>query len=108
MPAYVLAIREYYPASEANWRVPVLLLMSGSGMAAGGWLAGVMYDHYGYYAPAFRSRYYYEDPVYYAPPPLVIVEPAPCYVYPRRSYYSSDRYYPSRYYREERSYYYER
>jgi MFS family permease len=55
VPAYVLAAREYYPAREANWRVPVLLLMSGSGMAAGGWIAGVMYDHYGYYAPAFAA-----------------------------------------------------
>jgi predicted MFS family arabinose efflux permease len=35
--------------------VPVLLLMSGSGMAAGSWLAGVIYDHYGYYAPAFAA-----------------------------------------------------
>ncbi|SRR5258705_7501839 len=61
----------------------------------------------GYYAPIFRSRYYYEDPVYYAPSPVVIVEPAPCYDYPRRSYFYSDRYAP-RYYREERSYYYER
>jgi MFS family permease len=55
VPAYVLAIREYYPASEASWRVPVLLLLSGSGMAAGSWLAGVMYDHYGYYEPAFAA-----------------------------------------------------
>jgi predicted MFS family arabinose efflux permease len=23
------------------------------GMAAGGWLAGILYDHYGYYTPAF-------------------------------------------------------
>ena len=23
------------------------------GMAAGGWLAGALYDHFGYYAPAF-------------------------------------------------------
>jgi hypothetical protein len=22
-------------------------------MAGGGWLAGILYDHYGYYAPAF-------------------------------------------------------
>ena len=53
IPAYVLAIREYYPASEAGWRVPTLLLMSGSGMAAGTWLGGVLYDYFGYYAPAF-------------------------------------------------------
>jgi predicted MFS family arabinose efflux permease len=53
VPAYVLAVREYFPAREASWRVPALLLMSGSGMATGSWLAGVIYDHYAYYAPAF-------------------------------------------------------
>jgi MFS family permease len=55
IPAYVLAIREYFPAHEASWRVPSLLLMSGSGMAAGGYLAGILYDHFGYYAPAFAA-----------------------------------------------------
>ena len=53
IPAYVLAVRELFPASEASWRIPTLLLFSGSGMAAGGWLAGLLYDHFGYYAPAF-------------------------------------------------------
>lgn len=53
VPAYVLAVREYFPAREASWRVPALLLLSGSGMATGSWLAGVIYDHYAYYAPAF-------------------------------------------------------
>jgi MFS family permease len=55
IPAYVLAIREYFPAREASWRVPVLLLLSGSGMATGTWLAGILYDHFGYYAPAFAA-----------------------------------------------------
>jgi MFS family permease len=55
IPAYVVAIREHFPAREASWRVPSLLLMSGSGMAAGSWLAGVLYDHFGYYAPAFAA-----------------------------------------------------
>lgn len=53
IPAYVLAIREYFPAREASWRVPILLLLSGSGMAAGSWLAGILYDYFGYYTPAF-------------------------------------------------------
>jgi MFS family permease len=53
VPAYVLAVRDLFPASEASWRVPTLLLCSGSGMAAGGWLAGALYDHFGAYAPAF-------------------------------------------------------
>jgi MFS family permease len=53
IPAYVLAVRELFPASEASWRIPTLLLFSGFGMAAGGWLAGLLHDHFGYYAPAF-------------------------------------------------------
>jgi MFS family permease len=55
IPAYVLAVRELFPASEASWRIPTLLLFSGSGMAMGGWLAGLLYDHFGYYAPAFAA-----------------------------------------------------
>jgi MFS family permease len=55
IPAYVLAIRELFPAAEASWRVPILLLCSGSGMAFGGWLAGALYDAFGFYAPAFAA-----------------------------------------------------
>jgi MFS family permease len=55
IPAYVLALRELFPASEASWRIPTLLLFSGLGMASGGWLAGLLYDHFGYYAPAFAT-----------------------------------------------------
>ena len=53
IPAYVLALRELFPAAEASWRIPTLLLFSGLGMAAGGWLAGLLYDYFGFYAPAF-------------------------------------------------------
>jgi MFS family permease len=53
IPAYVLAVRELFPPQEAYWRIPTMLLFSGFGMAAGGWIAGLLYDHYGYYAPAF-------------------------------------------------------
>jgi MFS family permease len=55
IPAYVLAIRELFLASEASWRVPTLLLCSGSGMAAGGWMAGAIYDAVGFYAAAFAA-----------------------------------------------------
>jgi MFS family permease len=55
IPAYVLAVREYFPAREASWRVPVVLLLSGSGMASGTWLAGALYDYFGFYAPAFAA-----------------------------------------------------
>jgi MFS family permease len=55
IPAYVLAVRELFPASEASWRVPSVLLFSGSGMAFGGWLAGAIYDAVGFYAAAFAA-----------------------------------------------------
>ncbi len=55
VPANVLASRELFPVGEAYWRMPTLLLCSGTGMAAGGWIAGVIYDHSGFYAPAFAT-----------------------------------------------------
>jgi MFS family permease len=55
VPANILASRELYPVSEAYWRMPTLLLCSGTGMATGGWLGGVLYDYFGYYAPAFAT-----------------------------------------------------
>jgi MFS family permease len=53
IPAYVLAVREMFPPQEAYWRVPAILLMTGSGMATGGWLAGFLYDRAGSYDLAF-------------------------------------------------------
>jgi MFS family permease len=55
VPAYVLAVRELFPSAEASWRVPTLLFISMSGMAFGGWFAGALYDHFGFYAPAFAA-----------------------------------------------------
>jgi MFS family permease len=53
IPAYVLAVRDLFPASEASWRIPTVLLFTAGGMAAGGWIAGLLYDYLGFYAPAF-------------------------------------------------------
>ena len=55
IPAYIVAIRELFPAAEASWRIPTLLLFSGAGMAAGGWLAGAIYDYAGFYGAAFAT-----------------------------------------------------
>jgi predicted MFS family arabinose efflux permease len=32
-----------------------VLFISMSGMAFGGWFAGALYDHFGFYAPAFAA-----------------------------------------------------
>ncbi len=53
VPAYVLAICELFPMREAGWRLPVWFCSSLGGMAVGGWLAGALYDYFGFYAPAF-------------------------------------------------------
>jgi hypothetical protein len=42
-------------AAEASWRVPMQLLFLGSGMATCGWLAGAIYDHFGFYGAAFGT-----------------------------------------------------
>lgn len=55
IPAYVLTARQLFPAREASWRMPMLLLTGTSGMAFGGWSAGAIYDHFGSYAPAFAT-----------------------------------------------------
>ena len=55
VPAYVVAIRELFPSREAAWRVPTVLFVSMVGMAVGGWLAGALYDHFGFYGPAFAT-----------------------------------------------------
>ena len=56
IPAWVLAVRELFPASEASWRIPTLLMFTGFGMAGGGWLAGLLYDHFGYLRAGLRGR----------------------------------------------------
>jgi len=55
IPAYVLTVRQLFPAAEAGWRVPSVLFLGMGGMAFGGWFAGLMYDRFGTYAPAFLS-----------------------------------------------------
>jgi MFS family permease len=53
LPAYVITIREFFPANEADWRVPTVLFAGYVGMGSGGWGAGAIYDHFGQYLPAF-------------------------------------------------------
>jgi MFS family permease len=53
VPAYVLAVRDLFPSTGAGWRIGIVLFSGLAGMAAGGWLAGAIYDWAGFYDPAF-------------------------------------------------------
>src|SRR5436190_23537320 len=53
IPAYVVVLRDLFPASEASWRIPIWFFSNIVGMALGGWLAGYVYDGLGSYGPAF-------------------------------------------------------
>jgi MFS family permease len=55
IPSYAVTIRDLFPAAEASWRIPLTLFTAMSGMAFGSWFAGALYDHFGYYAPAFGT-----------------------------------------------------
>jgi MFS family permease len=55
IPAYVVALRQLFPSSEASWRVPVWFFVNVCGMAFGAWLAGFIYDLYLSYSPAFSA-----------------------------------------------------
>ena len=55
IPAYVLAVRQLFPATEAGWRVPSVLFFGMGGMAFGGWFAGLLYDRFASYMPAFGA-----------------------------------------------------
>ncbi|HZQ02007.1 MAG TPA: MFS transporter [Reyranella sp.] len=55
IPSYSVVIRDLFPGAQASWRIPLTLFTAMSGMAFGSWFAGKLYDHFGYYAPAFGS-----------------------------------------------------
>ncbi len=55
VPSYSISIRRYFPATEAGWRISLTLVFAISGMALGGWLAGVLYDLSGSYTLSFLN-----------------------------------------------------
>ena len=55
LPAYVIVIRDCYSVREANWRVPTVMFAGLLGMAGGGWGAGLLYDRFASYLPAFSA-----------------------------------------------------
>jgi MFS family permease len=55
LPAYVIVIRDCYSVEEASWRIPAVMFAGLIGMATGGWGAGLLYDFFADYFPAFAA-----------------------------------------------------
>ncbi|SRR5579871_740686 len=55
VPSYAFIVREYFPPREAGTRLGIVLMMTLFGMAAGGWISGAIFDHFGSYRAAFLN-----------------------------------------------------
>ncbi len=55
VPSYAIILRTFLPASEAGWRIGMAMLSTVSGMALGGWIAGLLYDITGSYQASFAN-----------------------------------------------------
>ena len=55
VPAYAIIVREYFPPGEAGARVGIVIMATLVGMAFGGRISGVIFDHTGWYLAAFAE-----------------------------------------------------
>jgi MFS family permease len=53
VPMYAIMVREYFPPREAATRLGIVLMATLVGMAAGGWMSGLIFDLAGSYRAAF-------------------------------------------------------
>ena len=55
VPMYAIIVRQYFPPREAGVRIGIVLMATLFGMAFGGWMSGVIFDHTGSYQAAFLN-----------------------------------------------------
>lgn len=55
VPSYAMIVREYFSPREAATRLGLVLMATLLGMALGGWLSGLVFDHTGSYRAAFLN-----------------------------------------------------
>jgi len=55
VPSYAVIVREHFPAKEVGTRVGIVLMATLIGMAAGGWMSGLVFDLTGSYFAAFAN-----------------------------------------------------
>jgi MFS family permease len=55
VPMYAIIVRQYFSPKEAGVRIGIVLMATLFGMALGGWMSGVIFDHTGSYRAAFLN-----------------------------------------------------
>ena len=55
VPMYAIIVRQYFSPKELGIRVGIVLMATVFGMALGGWMSGVIFDHTGSYRIAFLN-----------------------------------------------------
>ena len=55
VPMYAIIVRQYFPTKEVGIRIGIVLMATLFGMALGGWMSGVIFDHTGSYRLAFLN-----------------------------------------------------
>jgi MFS family permease len=55
VPMYAIIVRRYFSPKEVGTRIGIVLMATLFGMALGGWMSGVIFDHTGSYRAAFLN-----------------------------------------------------
>ena len=55
VPMYAIIVRQYFPPQEVGVRIGIVLMATLVGMAFGGWIGGIIFDHTGSYQAAFLN-----------------------------------------------------
>ena len=55
VPMYAVIVRQYFSPKEAGIRIGIVLMATLFGMALGGWMSGIIFDHTGSYRAAFLN-----------------------------------------------------
>jgi MFS family permease len=55
VPMYAIIVRQYFSPKEVGIRIGIVLMATLFGMALGGWMSGIIFDHTGSYQAAFLN-----------------------------------------------------
>jgi len=55
VPMYAIIVRQYFSPKEVGIRIGIVLMATLFGMALGGWMSGIIFDHAGSYRLAFLN-----------------------------------------------------